>query len=428
MNSISSALASSQPTASMMSTIPQEVVDHIIDYFHDDRKTLVSTSYVCPSWHASSRAHLFYRIDLTVPDPLYGDYDDGHFVTPPSPLKKYQRLYGLLVHDRGIANAVKELTISNAHQLGPSAWASVEPTLALILCKLHCVRVIRLSEVYFNHLKPDFQNALSQVCSSSTVSLLDISNCNSLTWSTFDDITGAPNGLRSLRMAFVRAQNASLGFVKEEPPLFLVKPQSLTIESSLDPVITWLMHPYSTVSLSDLRELRLTHLENIPNLNDLVYGLLDVAGGSLEYLELWAPSGKCSTGGPPPGPMGKLADINLTPNLQELRIAGLHFSRQVCLVAAATVFLIGATAPLNLRKFSILANVESDSPKGHDLDWAAWKGLDEVLSGPLFKPFEKLEVTMLIQGQGIPEHYRANLVEQFPRLHERKILSVIIEH
>ncbi|KAI0788540.1 hypothetical protein C8Q75DRAFT_734247 [Abortiporus biennis] len=51
----------------MIYTIPSELNDYIIDFLHDDPKSLSSCSTTCRAWLPASRYHLFYRIVLTSP-------------------------------------------------------------------------------------------------------------------------------------------------------------------------------------------------------------------------------------------------------------------------------------------------------------------------------------------------------------------------
>jgi len=46
-----------------MSRLPQELIDHIIDYV-DDRDSLKACSLVCIQWSARSRKHLFVQVDF----------------------------------------------------------------------------------------------------------------------------------------------------------------------------------------------------------------------------------------------------------------------------------------------------------------------------------------------------------------------------
>ncbi|KAI0695178.1 hypothetical protein BC835DRAFT_1273755, partial [Cytidiella melzeri] len=48
-------------------TLPREVIDMIIDFLHDDRRTLKSCAAVCKQWVSVAHPHLFrdYRIEAT---------------------------------------------------------------------------------------------------------------------------------------------------------------------------------------------------------------------------------------------------------------------------------------------------------------------------------------------------------------------------
>ncbi|CAL1715684.1 unnamed protein product [Somion occarium] len=46
--------------------LPQELVDHIIDFLHDDKKTLARCCLVNHMWLPSSRYHLFHSISLSI--------------------------------------------------------------------------------------------------------------------------------------------------------------------------------------------------------------------------------------------------------------------------------------------------------------------------------------------------------------------------
>jgi len=48
-----------------MKEFPQELVDYIIDYFHADKITLLTTSIVCRRWMRESRVHLFRTLRVT---------------------------------------------------------------------------------------------------------------------------------------------------------------------------------------------------------------------------------------------------------------------------------------------------------------------------------------------------------------------------
>jgi hypothetical protein len=45
--------------------LPAEITDRIIDFLHDDRKTLCNCSVVCRDWLPSTRTHIFNKIYLS---------------------------------------------------------------------------------------------------------------------------------------------------------------------------------------------------------------------------------------------------------------------------------------------------------------------------------------------------------------------------
>ena len=47
------------------SHLPVELTDHIIGFYHDDKKTLSNCALTHPSWLAASRSHLFHTITTT---------------------------------------------------------------------------------------------------------------------------------------------------------------------------------------------------------------------------------------------------------------------------------------------------------------------------------------------------------------------------
>ncbi|PBK93431.1 hypothetical protein ARMGADRAFT_928952, partial [Armillaria gallica] len=44
--------------------LPQELIDQIIDYLHDDTQTLRACSTVCRTWTQSSQRHIFCHISI----------------------------------------------------------------------------------------------------------------------------------------------------------------------------------------------------------------------------------------------------------------------------------------------------------------------------------------------------------------------------
>ena len=57
-----------------MALLPQELVDQIIDFLHDDHPTLQSCTLVARAWLPSSRLHLFTNITIGVNSPRFYEF------------------------------------------------------------------------------------------------------------------------------------------------------------------------------------------------------------------------------------------------------------------------------------------------------------------------------------------------------------------
>ncbi|ESK88748.1 hypothetical protein Moror_1265 [Moniliophthora roreri MCA 2997] len=135
----SAAVSEDGTSSTSSSTLPQELVDQIIDHLHNDVQSLRSCSTVCRAWLPSSRLHLFSKIRLDIPERQFAEYnvhaDRG------TPHKACQRLYGLLLKDPSIIPHIHDLVLVSGSPLGPLAvqdghyrhlWI-VEGTLPLLL-------------------------------------------------------------------------------------------------------------------------------------------------------------------------------------------------------------------------------------------------------------------------------------------------------
>jgi hypothetical protein len=60
------------PEPPVVPSIPQELVDHILDHLFDDIPALLSCALVCRAWLPTCRLHLFSNVSLSVPRP--GDF------------------------------------------------------------------------------------------------------------------------------------------------------------------------------------------------------------------------------------------------------------------------------------------------------------------------------------------------------------------
>ncbi|KAI0078321.1 hypothetical protein K474DRAFT_938553 [Panus rudis PR-1116 ss-1] len=59
-------------------TLPQEVIDYIIDFLHDDKASLLQCSLVHRTWLDASYHHIFKELDIVVPS---AESEDAHKIT-----------------------------------------------------------------------------------------------------------------------------------------------------------------------------------------------------------------------------------------------------------------------------------------------------------------------------------------------------------
>lgn len=114
---------------------PTEVLDHIIDFLHEDKPTLTSCSLVCRNWASSARFHLFYSIRIAGAGPT-----------------KLEAFSGLLASASYIGYYVQELHIRAGD--GPAKITTA--TLSIILKALVRIRVldVRCTYCHFDGLFP----------------------------------------------------------------------------------------------------------------------------------------------------------------------------------------------------------------------------------------------------------------------------------
>lgn len=290
---------------------PQELENNIIAHLWKDKETLTQTSLVSRSWLSFSRECLFDRIELSVSevpsfDDNASDESSSEDSEEGSSLSKFKELDLLLgqspVHGLPPLGAIiREVEVCRARS-GSKVWKDVEPTMALLLRKLTGVRRLRLREVHLHDLSSEFRASLLGLCKSETVAHLSLWNCHAQKFLDFARLLSCPLNLKGLQMSFTKVdieETLSFGantdtrmrLLRTSSPIQLA---TLGIETGpFGPIVKFLTDARSPVDLSQLQELRLTHLENSPDLPNFIGQLLEAAGQSLRYLELWAPSGTC---------------------------------------------------------------------------------------------------------------------------------------
>ena len=288
-----------------MRDAPQELIDHIVDFAHDDHTTLSAVRLVAQSWNISARVHMFRRLNLRIaPTPCSPSRSTVQPVQKPGKnvldsTTNVHYLFELIKSSPDIPHSVRDITIGNTSHLPRGTRDELELLLCLILPQFTRVTTLRITEVNWPDLTPVLAASLMRICRSPNLRHLDVFNCTMPSMdSLVDFLNFSCNSLTSLRLSYIRIPRnaeaiispASLAGIDK----LLCRPrkplQRLTIEQvPLGPLIYALLK--STPCWFNIEQLSTLSLEDI---NDVpsVCGLLQVAGSSLERLEMRA--AKCT--------------------------------------------------------------------------------------------------------------------------------------
>ncbi|TCD67473.1 hypothetical protein EIP91_012334 [Steccherinum ochraceum] len=120
----------------MATSIPQELVDTIIDFLHNDKLSLYNSSLVCKSWRTSAQLHLFHHVTIIV------NSDSS------SSLRQFQEA---LETNLTIGTFVRSITLRGLMSTPP--WRPDllplvnAPIVRILLSRLHSVQRISLESI-----------------------------------------------------------------------------------------------------------------------------------------------------------------------------------------------------------------------------------------------------------------------------------------
>ena len=265
--------------------IPQELIDHIVDFVYNDRQTLCAIRLISRSWNISARVHFFRELDLLIPRtlliPVTMPEDGG--------VDKFTRLLDILNTSPDMAYFVREVIIGNTTGLSMAKWNIYDPLLTRILEQLNRVTTIYLREVNWSQLSPSFSSLLTKLFKSPQLQHLDMWNCRVPSMQVLLDFLNSSCALTGLRLSHIRFSNdvdPAKTYITESSTTIKKPLRRLYIETvPIAPLLYALLttSPYS-IDITKLRGLFLDHIDDIPS----VRHFLQVAGSSLESLEMWA--------------------------------------------------------------------------------------------------------------------------------------------
>jgi hypothetical protein len=131
--------------------LPLELIERIIDFFHDSRKDLYHCALVCKAWLAPSRYHLFYSICIC-PDP------SKRWVPC---FWQYDLLYETLQQSPHIAHYVREFRFLSVSQMADPNWP-LPKQIASLLQSFTNLRKLTLCSIFWETLSLDMKEALRE--------------------------------------------------------------------------------------------------------------------------------------------------------------------------------------------------------------------------------------------------------------------------
>lgn len=278
--------------------LPQELVDAILDYLHDENKTMRSCALVCHAWLPSSRNHLFAKICLKATSPQTGIA---------VPQERCERLYKLLQRVPAIIPCIRELEICEGNPLhhynsdvqGSTTWVTTERSLAALFRMLTHVQRFKFaatSTLYWTLLPPTFQNALYTLLAQPSLAYLRL---HSWMFPNVAALTGLLAHCKNLRAFALSSTNVSGSDSGPELGLDACVPGDGEIDGrgvvccaplevlTLDFVTFahleyWLLAHPALVDVRCLRELRVANFHDA----QIIKKLLLTVGDSLEHFHL----------------------------------------------------------------------------------------------------------------------------------------------
>ena len=278
--------------------LPQELVDAILDYLHDENKTMQSCALVCHAWLPSSRNHLFAKICLKATSPQTG---------LAVPQERCERLYKLLQRAPAIIPCIRELEICEGNPLhhynsdvqGSTTWVTTERSLVALFRMLTHVQRFKFaatSTLYWTLLPPTFQAALYKLLAQPSLVYLRL---HSWMFPNVAALTGLLAHCKNLRALALSSTNVSGSETGPELAIDACVPDDRQIDGrgvvcwaplevlTLDFVTFahleyWLLAYPALVDVRCLRELRVANFHDA----QIIKKLLLTVGDSLEHFHL----------------------------------------------------------------------------------------------------------------------------------------------
>ena len=298
-----------------MHNFPQELSDYVVDFVHDDLKTLTTVRLVCHAWNIAARAHLFRSLDLLISkSPASGATphgSGGHFHVTRAKyrgLEKFKTLLSLLESSPDISHCVREVSFGRTTSFSSTDPESHEQQssyavlISSILCRFAHLSSVVFREMNWSNLTPSFLTCILEICKTRTLERIEIWNCQMPTSSALLDFLGASKCVKSLRLSYFKILTFDIDVEETKSTPSATAGENIAIEQPCDTEpCTSSLHSLSIDAAPDsfllhnifgmrpcsinFQNLRRLHLGNV---NDTVgvVEFLQKAGHSLEFLDI----------------------------------------------------------------------------------------------------------------------------------------------
>ncbi|EKM51429.1 uncharacterized protein PHACADRAFT_187939 [Phanerochaete carnosa HHB-10118-sp] len=360
-------------------SLPAELDDIIIDYFHDDPATLATCALVQRSWAPRARHHFWRELHLTCTR------------------EELEKVGSMLDKSPDIAFHVRDVVLSQ--KKGEMCqWYDLHllHSALYILARFPSLTSVKFDGLWFGAPK-DSENTPHRL-TFPTVRRLCVSTC---TFDAFDDV----QQLCAVFPALSRLQfdgvwwgrwAADKGFAsgdKQGAKPLMLRELDLGSCFSRDRVIDWLLATLPEPSVERLR------LPLVGAYDTRLRDLLQFVGPSLQHLELGSPSSSTirTRTGVEEKPLATYLDMSHNTGLRTIQL-GVPTYRDASYISLWLKTILGQVAsPLEEVRFAVYPILKGDAPEAKNMLRAfAWKDLTSVLQK---SQFAKLKRVVFVSGR-----------------------------
>ncbi|KAF8075343.1 hypothetical protein FPV67DRAFT_629796 [Lyophyllum atratum] len=406
-----------------IATLPQELVDQIIDHLHDQDLTLKACALVCRTWLTPCRSHIFRNVVLQPRLVVRGFLN---WFKGPSHIAS---LYSILDSTPEVASFIRNLVIREG--MVDRDWMAREKTLIPILRLLHNVERFELEraaaiQIAWRGLPHNLKGAISELLASPSLRELKL---GMLALDDPKDLLRILEGCRSLRLLHIDHLRLG-GPMQDESDSPDRPPQAhldaLTIGARTSPhIVSCLLHPQSTLDMTTLRKLSMSVSGNFGEFARLLRSTV-----SLEVLEIVLMS-DIDLVAYQNSPSSERFDMSHNPNLRRLEVKIDVIQRQDDPLLWLNGLFSTFTTPNALQHIYIVYSLYLPAPymdrSVNTTIFSEWQQIDLTLTGPVFDSLKQVRLEFSLEnpiGFGVAPRFLKEVDLKSPALRAGDILVV----